>query len=263
MFRVIKDQLSALGLLAKNKFVEDMVEHLYAFTPEHAKSLGPKALQNIVDMGIQRARKHGFTQRGPVQFYIELMFLLGSDFDTDPQLRWASNTLNKPWDRDYQLRRATELFQHASYYLNAVAGPGNQYVFDTLRRTISGGFDFVPDSASNIVEELLQKLRYLAPEKYTFVGQDPLKVLIQHGLSAARSYNAQTVFDQKLIVLLMFEFGHGCLTDPQLPWIELTLRRQASLQSQSVFENLRRKVQIYAEDQLNNASKQHGRQRYR
>src|SRR5262245_10939339 len=110
MLRILERQLREFGLLARQSFAEEMVEHLLDFAPDHAKSLGTKALAQIVELGMARARGYGFEQRGPMQFYIELMFHLGSDVDTDPQYPWAARILNRPRvPGETQLRRANEL----------------------------------------------------------------------------------------------------------------------------------------------------------
>jgi hypothetical protein len=258
MIIIRKEQMKSFGTVAQQRFVEEMVEHLHAFTPDHAKILGAEALKQIIEVGIQRAGKYGFTQQGPVRYYIEVMFLLGSEFDTDPQFPWASTILNRPWNDDYQLRRAGEFFWYTNRYLDAAAGPENRYIIDALRRAMSGELDFAPHSDGNIVEQILQKLWHLAPEKYSFVGQEALRLLIQHGLSAARAHHAQTTADQALIVLLMFGLGHGCLTDPQFPWIRLTLQRGAPPHRDDVFQNLRRKTYLYLQRALDNLSRWRG-----
>jgi len=251
MFRVIKDQLRSLGLIATQNFVEEMVEHLNEFTPAHAKSLGSKALQEVVQLGVQRAGKYGFTQRGPVHLYIELMAIFGSEFDTDPQYEWASTTLTRPWGSERQLRRANVLYLEANDYLDAAFGSKNKYAIAALRRTLSEGLDFVPHSSENINQQILRNLRHIAPEKCSIVGSERLELLIRHGLSAAQAHGAQTAVAQSLVVLLMFELGHGCLTDPQFPWIRLTLAQEVLHDKRDIFQELRRKSHLYLEHILN------------
>ena len=41
-------------------------------------------MRREIRFGLERAGSYGFTIRGPVRFYIELMVRLGCDFDTDP-----------------------------------------------------------------------------------------------------------------------------------------------------------------------------------
>jgi hypothetical protein len=250
------EHVKTLGALTREQFIQSMIEHLYGFAPDHAKILGTETLEKIIELGIQRAGSYGFTQKGPVRFYIELMFLLGSDFDTDPQFTWASTILNRPWDDDYELRRTGELFWAMNRFLDAAAGPGKDYIVAGLQRTMAGGLDFVPDPGGDILGQMLRHLGRLAPEQHGTVGEQALRSLIKRGFAAARTYNAQTLADQSFVVLLMFWFGHGCLTDLQFPWMGLTLRREPALPQQSdVFQNLRRKTYLYLQHALDNLPK--------
>jgi hypothetical protein len=256
MLRVFKKQLQAFGLLAAQDFVQEMVEHLLGFAPDHAKSIGPEGLRRIVEMGIERARRYGFGQRGPVRFYIELMFHLGTDFDTDPQYPWAGTILRRPRrDDEPQVRRAAELFFYTNRCLDDIAGPKHVYAFAALRRGLSGGLDFAPDPAGNLADQIHQHLRYLAPEKCDVVGREGLKLLIQHAISEAKALDADTPADHALIAVLMFGIGHGCLTDLQFPWIRLTFEKRPA---HDAFQSLRRRSQIYLQHSLENMTRRHG-----
>ena len=52
--------------------------------------------------------RHGFTNRGPLRFYLELMCVHGWFFDEDPQNPWASVTLNTA-SLDDQMARSERL----------------------------------------------------------------------------------------------------------------------------------------------------------
>ena len=91
---VIRDQqMQAFAQNAKKQFEAETVPHISRFAPRQFEILGEKTIGQIVSLGIERAEKYGFTNRGPVRFYIELMFMFGSDFDTDPQYPWAAELL--------------------------------------------------------------------------------------------------------------------------------------------------------------------------
>jgi hypothetical protein len=257
MLHLLRKQLEAFGLLARQDFVEEMIEHLRGFAPDHAKSLGTTALRQIVETGLDRARHYGFTQRGPVQFYIELMFHLGSDFDADPQYPWAGAVLNRPWSSgESQVRRASELFHFTNRCLDDIAGPGHRYAFGALRRALSVGLDFAPDPAGDVADQIHEHFRYLAPEKCDVVGREGLDLLVRHAMSEARARDAETPADHALIAVLTFGMGHACLTDPQFPWIGLTFEKRASLE-QGAFQSLRRRSLIYLKHSLDNMMRRH------
>jgi hypothetical protein len=53
----------------------------------------------------------------------------------------------------------------------------------------------------------------------------------------------------------MFGIGHGCLTDPQFPWIKLTFDRDAV--DDDVFQRLRSRALICLRASLDNMTRRH------
>jgi hypothetical protein len=124
---VIRDeQMQAFAQNAKRQFESEMVRHISGFAPGRFEALGEKAVREMVSLGIERAEKYGFSNRGPARFYIELMFLLGSDFDTDPQYAWAAEVLGGPDPAD-QMTRADQLHQKTLSYIETAAGQYTEY----------------------------------------------------------------------------------------------------------------------------------------
>src|SRR5215510_13947025 len=104
MLTIRSEQADAFRQAALQKFEDEMVVHLKTSYAEHWKVMGEVAGRCVIQLGIERAKKHGFTNRGPVRFYIELMFMFGSYFDSDPQHPWASHVLNDPESVDQSVR---------------------------------------------------------------------------------------------------------------------------------------------------------------
>jgi hypothetical protein len=93
------------------RFEDEMVRHIGSFSPKTWEQLGEQGVRGTIAKGIERARDYGFTKRGPMRFYLEMMFMFGPDFDTDPEHPWAREILvEKGWD---QMRRADRLHEVA------------------------------------------------------------------------------------------------------------------------------------------------------
>lgn len=87
-----------------------------------------EAIRETVRNGINRAQKYGFTKRGPVRFFVELMLTFGSEFDTDPLLPWAEGVLNNESIKD-QVERAGILREAMREYLAEMpGGRGKEFV---------------------------------------------------------------------------------------------------------------------------------------
>ncbi|HEX5748948.1 MAG TPA: hypothetical protein VFZ09_22095 [Archangium sp.] len=260
MLRITKEQLQVFRRLSRQSFVEEMLGHLHQFTPVHARSLRPKTLRSIIELGIQRANGHGWTQRGPVRLYIEVMFTLGSDFDSDPQFPWAATILGQELADELQGIRAHELYRATSTFLDAAAGPDGQYTLDALRRARAVGLKPAIGPFAEWDRWMLEELQVLGPEKSRYVGEQDLRDLLRHARAQARAHGAQTLVDEALIALLMFGLGHGCLTDPQFPWIAATLSARKASGGFGRFERLRGVAMHYLGRMIENLSRSRGSQ---
>lgn len=85
-----RPQIKAISYLARERFVQRMEAHVRQYFPEDTGALEPDALRAVVEQGIERAEKHGFTADRDITRYLNLMFTFGREFDRDPSLGWAT-----------------------------------------------------------------------------------------------------------------------------------------------------------------------------
>ncbi|MDR3567322.1 MAG: hypothetical protein P4L43_04765 [Syntrophobacteraceae bacterium] len=245
---VIRDeQMQAFSFNARNRFEADTVRHISGFAPGRFAVLGEKTIGQIVNLGIALAEKHGFTNRGPARFYVELMFMFGSDFDTDPQYPWAAEALSGQESGD-QVERADRLYQDMLRYREQVVGKNLEHEREALNRLV--GLPPVAWALSGAdTSGIASLLRKIYPEKCEFLGDAPLEYLVQRGVSLAAAYpgssKAASIFTE-----LMFFFGHGCLTDSQFPWIAAILERGATGDEKEKMERLYSKNRILLQNAL-------------
>jgi hypothetical protein len=100
MLKIRKEQYEELGKISLKRFEDNMVEHIKEFFPENYDALGETVVRKVIEYGVERAEAHGFETEPDVNMYIDLMFLLGSHFDTDPQLPWAAEILQEESTED-------------------------------------------------------------------------------------------------------------------------------------------------------------------
>ncbi len=99
MLTIRREQMDTLGQDMQSRFEDFMVEHLRHYFPERSRELGEEAageaaLRAEIRIGIERAEEHGFTAERDVCKYLDLMFELGRDFDSDPALPWVRPILD-------------------------------------------------------------------------------------------------------------------------------------------------------------------------
>ena len=245
---VIRDQqMQSFAQNAKKQFQDGIVTHISRFAARRFEILGEKAIGQIVSSGMERAEKYGFTNRGPVRFYVELMFMLGSDFDTDPQYPWAAELLGAKDTAD-QMKRADQLHQATMDYVEKVVGQDLEYEREALYRVVGPApvaFSFSGDDRSTITAFL----RKIYPQKCEYLGDPVLEDLVQRGISSASAYSGSSRAAM-IFAGLMFVFGHGCLSDTQFPWIADTLQTGDPGDADRKIEQLYSKTRIYLQNAL-------------
>ena len=212
------EQMEVLRQVAQHNFEGEMVRHLQQFSARHSAVIGEHAVREVVALGMSRAKGYGFVNRGPVRFYLESMFLFGSDVDTDPQYPWFREILTSEAIAD-QIRRAECLYQRTMDYVGEVTGPEHQFENEAIERASWVSFEELPSSAENLDNKILARLESIYPQKVALVGRATLQTLIGRGNEEADRHALAFPRGVAVVCGLMFVFGHGCCTDPQFPWI--------------------------------------------
>ena len=239
MLVIRNEQVKSFERAALHQFEDEMMAHSKEFSPRLCKVLGDEQLRVAVRSAVERAMAYGFTNRGPIRLFIELIFLRGSAFDTDPQYPGLGNALRAT---DDQMRRAERMHEESLEYLELVGGPGAINVHRALKRL--SVFAKLPfrSASTDPVADLLREMDDMFPEKVAYVGRDKLTALIEIGRVEAKRYGFGTVRSEALIVVLMFAFGHGCTNDPLYPWISGTLQDDRIVDPVARAERLERKA---------------------
>lgn len=84
-------EVFAAGTL--RKFEDLVLAHLKKFFPNQCKALGEARIRETIRYGVDRARGYQIVAERDVCKYIDLVIVLGRDFDTDDELPWAGRIL--------------------------------------------------------------------------------------------------------------------------------------------------------------------------
>ncbi len=211
--------------LSHRAFADEMVVRLGALSPLLAQTIGDARLRAMIRLGTARAHDHGLVLRGTVRLYLELMVLLGSSFDRDPQYPWAAEILDEHGAAD-PMRCAQRLHVHAMDYLEELDGPDDAYLNDALRKlgaAARGSAELGPMPASlsedRFIPEMLRMITEVHPVRAAYIGRPAIEALIRRGILDARFHGVATPRGTALLIALMSALGHGCAEDPQHPWI--------------------------------------------
>ena len=237
------EQMKVFEQDAGRRFEEEMMAHSKTFSPRLCEVIGDEQLRVAVRSAISRADAYGFSNRGPIRLFIEMMFLCGSAFDTDPQYPALGEVLRASYD---QMQRAEQIHSGFLDYLERVSGPGAANVHKALKDLLSL-IRMPPTYSNDFVPAMLQEMNRVFPQKAAYVGESGLRALIDEGIAEARQNHFHTVRQKGLLVVLKFAFGHGCTDDPLYPWIARTLNDERTIDPAGRAERLEKKAVIWLE----------------
>ena len=244
MLTIRKEQVDAFRQHHLRKFADEMVAHLQGFAPQHWRSIGEQTGREVIRLGMEQARRYGFTNRGPVRFYVELMFLFGSYFDTDPQFPWANAVLTAPEPFE-QMARAQLLFDALNEYSTQVRGPKHKYFIQALQRLSETPIEGIVKPDIPLEETAIQGLEAIYPETYDYLGEPRVRAIIRESFDTARRYGFNSVKGMLLMVGLTFFMGHGFPNDPLCGWIARRLDEARFPDTTQRTEGLYAKATLY------------------
>jgi hypothetical protein len=230
--------------LQAKPYVDELVTHIEGFSPIQSRSMGKEGVRTTVSMGLREARGYGFTLQGPARFYVEMMFLFGSSFATDPQYRRITQGLRGKDGTD-ELARADRVHARVMEYLDAASGPGHEFERRSLSRALQVEYEKSLAFAGRPASDLVNAFHRLYPEKVQALGSDAIAVLVEKAYSDAAGRGSSWVRGGPLFAAIMFTFGHGCFTDPQYPWIARSLENAEPADAIVALERLFQKFRIF------------------
>jgi hypothetical protein len=243
-----KKQLAAFRNKAFAQFEEDLLDHISDFSPFHSKAVGEDGLRETIRLGLINAENYGFTLHGSVRFYIEMMIMFGSHYDTDPQYPWAGVVLS---DESYgsQLDKADQLHNLYLDYAEKVIGKNSEFPLQALIQVGSTDSETVEMDDDNMLEHM----KKIYPQKVEYLGEDLVRGIINRGKGKAVSYNIDSKEGILLLIGLTFAVGHKFDDDPMYPWMNRTLNDpESKMEPNQRAERLYRKVQVYLMKTLQN-----------
>ena len=93
MLVIRKEQMAVFLRLQLKEFEDKTCERLLKLKPDQCRKLGEKAVRKSIQDGIERSFRYGIKTERDIARYINIMYTLGFDFDTDPRYPWAADIL--------------------------------------------------------------------------------------------------------------------------------------------------------------------------
>jgi len=230
--KIRAEQMETFEEAALRSFENRMVAHLQNFAPNHSKILTEDEMRVVIRHGMKQAECHQFTSERSLRIYIELMLMLGSSFDTDPQLAWAAELLNDETIKG-EVERIDRLQQKAWDYVEQVLpdfggaegeASAKSFIEQIRQLRHTRNENLIQSEVPEFYQRVIAQLKQTLPRKCELLSEQGLRRLINRGMGLASSYNITTERGYAFFVAAMFMLGSGFDKDPQLPWAERVLQ---------------------------------------
>lgn len=208
--------MPAFERVARKVFEEKMVDHVREHLPVDFQLLGENQTRAVVQRSMARAEGHGITAKSDTCRYITFVFLLGSDFDLDPQLPWAKSALAP--ERGSAPARMQALRTRTLDYLQRIAGPSGKLYRRALYRVRTVSFEERCREEGGFEACCRALLSEVHPEKYAEIEGGAMATLLVHAAHGAERDGMTSPAGRLLYATLMFLMGSGFASDPLYPW---------------------------------------------
>ncbi len=216
MLVIRQPQLEVLADARREGFVVRLIEHFTRFYPREVRLAGD-GMRDFVHLGIRRAMAHGCSAQREASLFINLMIMLGADFEHDPQVPWAAQQLRDRTTPPF--RRLQGVHRSAVRYLEQTAGNENEHIARAMVRIRGFSLRDAPDIGSDgFVGQLAGVLRRLYPQKVGVQGEPAMRQLVQLAIETARRHGVVGGQGVTLFAGLMLMLGSGFATDPMYGW---------------------------------------------
>lgn len=122
MIRIDENQRAAFSTELARSFEDRTLKHLWRFFPVYCDNLGEAGVRSLIQCGVDQAAARGFTTERSVCLYIDVMVLLGSDFDGRSDLSEGVREPLFSTSNAGQLERASRLLDAAFEQLRRARG---------------------------------------------------------------------------------------------------------------------------------------------
>jgi hypothetical protein len=207
VLRILSTQMSALAeLTIQDEIVSDLARNF----PLHARLLEEARLLQVARRARLAARSYEFESAHAATCFARLSVMLGTAFDRDPLLPWASEALRETMPND---ERVDALYDAALGHLHEIAAdfpPDRGPAAPTLARLREL-------SAGPPQQSVAKWVAAAFPARCAHLGLNGAETLSAHAVEEARQMRLDEP-GPHLVALLIAAFGVGFADDPALPW---------------------------------------------
>lgn len=250
MLKIRPEQIEVFEQAALKRFEDEMLKHIQEYFSNHWRIIGEAQLRQVIQYGVSQAEQYGLTTQREVCLYLNLMLLLGSDFDTDIQLPWAKEVLMDEMIIDPYVR-VEQLYDVAMEHLDQVAGIKSEHLGRAIVRIRNQLSEWMLLMNPVFESDLVSLFNWVYPQKSQMIGEEVLRQLIKQGITSTQTYGMATQGGVILYTGLMFILGSRFDKDPKYPWFATILNDTSLTHNESKVKALYAQVNTQLDNLLN------------
>ncbi len=86
-------QMFELGASSKERLIQEQVARIDQSLPDVTATMAPGEVEQSVHLAIQKGEQYGLKEWTGICRYLDVMYILGFDFDEDSRYEWAREKL--------------------------------------------------------------------------------------------------------------------------------------------------------------------------
>jgi hypothetical protein len=215
-------QLDALAEARERALEDRLIDRLADPFDRQSALLRREGMRAVVKLGIERASAWGVAGERDLFAWITMMLMLGASFDDDPQLPWVRAHLTAPGVG--AALRVERTFAATMDHIDRISGDDNELLVRAavrLRDLDLARFEGLAGEA--LVDAMSPALAHAYPEKAEAHGRAGTREALVAAVATAAEHEISGGVGAALCCGLAFMMGSGFATDPQVPWVALTL----------------------------------------
>ncbi|WP_275360824.1 hypothetical protein [Xenorhabdus bovienii] len=239
-----EDQWNMLKKHSFNAYIDELVAHCNESYPYLEIKLGKDELRKALKDAVEKAKNDGFDQRGAVQFYIDMLILFGTEFQTDPQYTWIKTNLDNHSHLG-QLEKTSLLYHEVTRYFNEVHGEQDKHLKTSILKFQNINIERLNVQWNTYESNVDALLKSLYPQKHQYIKQNDIKKLIQFGVEKSDQYGIKNSNCSAFLTLIMFLLGHKFDQDVFLSHLNMRLFKQYYSDIDSLIIEMEKKTKDY------------------
>ncbi|CBA30531.1 hypothetical protein ACMSX5_003873 [Cronobacter turicensis] len=200
-----QSQVDLLKRMSFDSYVSELTEHAQSVLPGLISSVRLEDVRTYIEQGILFAQKMGYTQRGPVRLYIDMMLMFGANFGKDPLYQWLTGECRE--NHLTQIEKSMILYSRLDKYIKVVYGDDGFFFKESYDRFRFFSMERFSVSSKYNHALLRNILREIYPQRFDFIGINSISKFTDLAEQHCDFLKLKRCKQKIYFIIVMFLFG--------------------------------------------------------